>query len=151
MVQRIHRTVDLSFKHVCFYVNFTNFVTSNTMDVGPMPKLRELVQLFVSCWRLMKRGRLLFIFTQFYIVLFYLGTRPRISDATADEILERIARGHTSDMDLSDSDDDVADATFSAPALPDAPSSDEDDASDDEEPSTSCRTKRMPSWEAAQG
>ncbi|KAG0442892.1 hypothetical protein HPB47_015509, partial [Ixodes persulcatus] len=77
--------------------------------------------------------------------------RPRISDATADEILERIARGPTSDMDRSDSDDDVADATFSAPALPDAPSSNEDDASDDEEPSTSCRTKRMPSWEAVQG
>ncbi|KAG0435678.1 hypothetical protein HPB47_018366, partial [Ixodes persulcatus] len=77
--------------------------------------------------------------------------RQRISDATADEILEIIARGHTSDMDLSDSNDDVADATFSAPALPDAPSSDEDhDASDDEESSTSCRTKQMPSWEAGQ-
>lgn len=84
--------------------------------------------------------------------VFYLLDRPRISDATADEILERIAHGNTSDIDLSDSeDDDVVDAAFSAPVLPDAPSSDEDDASDDEEPSTSCRTKGMPSWKAGQG
>lgn len=94
---------------------------------------------------------MLFIVTQFYIVLFYIGARAHISDATADEIPKRIARGHTSDMDLSDNDDDVADATFSAPALPDAPSLDEDDASNNEEPSTLCRTKRMPSWEAGQG
>ncbi|KAH8024537.1 hypothetical protein HPB51_025456 [Rhipicephalus microplus] len=66
--------------------------------------------------------------------------RPRVSDETAERILERIAGTATSDIDLSDSDDDtLVDTTFSAPV--DTLSSEENENSDDERPSTSKTTK----------
>ncbi|KAL3246408.1 hypothetical protein MRX96_017870 [Rhipicephalus microplus] len=80
--------------------------------------------------------------------------RPSVSDETAERILERIAGTATSDIDLSDSDDDtLVDTTFSAPLG--TLSSEEDENSDDERPSTSKMTKGqsskchdgpLPSW-----
>ncbi|KAL3192644.1 hypothetical protein MRX96_058865 [Rhipicephalus microplus] len=74
------------------------------------------------------------------------GKRPRIRDATVERILERIAGTATSNIDLSDSDDDsLVDTTFSAPL--DTLSSEEDKNSDEERPSTSKTTKGpLPSW-----
>ncbi|KAL3218896.1 hypothetical protein MRX96_031261 [Rhipicephalus microplus] len=75
--------------------------------------------------------------------------RPRVVDETAERILERIARTATSDIDLSDSDDDtLVDTTFSAPLH--TLSSEEDENSDDECPSTSKTTKGQ-SWKRYDG
>ncbi|KAL3198964.1 hypothetical protein MRX96_044187 [Rhipicephalus microplus] len=75
--------------------------------------------------------------------------RPRVSDETAERILERIAGTATSDIDLSDSDDDtLIDTTFSAPL--DTLSSEQDENSDDERPSTSKTTKGQ-SWKRHDG
>ncbi|KAL3172595.1 hypothetical protein MRX96_043123 [Rhipicephalus microplus] len=75
--------------------------------------------------------------------------RPRVSDETAERILERIAGTATSDIDLSDSEDDtLVDITFSAPL--DTLSSEEDKNSDDERPCTS-RTTKGQSWKRHDG
>ncbi|KAL3191859.1 hypothetical protein MRX96_059368 [Rhipicephalus microplus] len=75
--------------------------------------------------------------------------RPRVSDETTKRILERIAGTATSNIDLSDSDDDILiDTTFSAPL--DTLSSEEDKNSDDERPSTSKTTKGQ-SWNRHDG
>ncbi|KAL3252641.1 hypothetical protein MRX96_054859 [Rhipicephalus microplus] len=84
----------------------------------------------------------------------FYGKRPRVSDQTAERILERIAGTATSDIDLPNSDDDtLVDSTFSAPL--DTLSSEEDKNRDDERPSASKTTKgqswkrhdgQLPSW-----
>nr|XP_037291347.1 piggyBac transposable element-derived protein 4-like [Rhipicephalus microplus] len=75
--------------------------------------------------------------------------RPRVSDETAERILERIAGTATPNIDLSDSDDDtLVDTTFLAPL--DTLSSEEDENSDDERPSTSKTTKGQ-SWKRHDG
>lgn len=46
-----------------------------------------------------------------FLFIFYSGDQPRISDATARRILEKVAASNTSELsDLSDSDDDDDDA-----------------------------------------
>ncbi|KAK8784396.1 hypothetical protein V5799_009238 [Amblyomma americanum] len=76
--------------------------------------------------------------------------RPRVSDDTADAILQRIAQGNSSDIDLSDSDDDtIVDPNFSA--LLDDASSSADESSDDDRPSTSCAGGAEKTWKRHQG
>lgn len=75
-----------------------------------------------------------------------MGDRPRISEATADWILDRIARGNTSDVDLSDSDDDtVVDSAVFLP-IDDGPCS--DSSTDEEFLTTTDRKGRQPLWKA---
>lgn len=75
--------------------------------------------------------------------------RPRVSDDTAEKILQRIAQGNSSDLDLSDSDDDtIVDPSFSAPLQ--GVTSDEDESGDDG-PSTSTSKSAKVSWKRLQG
>lgn len=78
---------------------------------------------------------------------FLLGNGPRISDATADRILERIEQQGTSDLDLSDSDDDSAGDIF-IPSLPLEDSSSEDmESSDEDNPLESEKAHMSYRWE----
>ncbi|KAH7964549.1 hypothetical protein HPB51_027211 [Rhipicephalus microplus] len=75
--------------------------------------------------------------------------RQRVSDETAERILERIAGTAPSDIHLSDSDDDtLVDTTFSAPLY--TMISVEYENSDDERPSTSKMTMGQ-SWKRHDG
>ncbi|KAL3226207.1 hypothetical protein MRX96_049001, partial [Rhipicephalus microplus] len=75
--------------------------------------------------------------------------RTRVSDETAEIILERIAGTATFYIDLPNSDDDtLVDSTFSAPL--DTLSSEEDENRDDERPSASKTTKGQ-SWKRHDG
>ncbi|XP_077492317.1 uncharacterized protein LOC144103488 [Amblyomma americanum] len=76
------------------------------------------------------------------------GDRPRVSDETAEAVLQRIAQANTSDIDLSDSDDDtILDPNFSAPLEDEGT----DETSDDEGPSTSGTGRAEKTWKRHQG
>ncbi|KAH7968256.1 hypothetical protein HPB52_007217 [Rhipicephalus sanguineus] len=81
------------------------------------------------------------------------SNRPRVSDATAEKILERIAERDTSDLDLSDSDDDSAeDFVFTSSVLHNESSSEDEDTMNEGSPvassstSTSFGTQRPSPW-----
>lgn len=72
-----------------------------------------------------------------------------MSDDTAERILQRIAQGSSSDIDLSDSDDDtILDPSFSAPLH--GVSSEEEESGDDG-PSTSRSKSAGVSWKRHEG
>ncbi|XP_077505432.1 uncharacterized protein LOC144115129 [Amblyomma americanum] len=76
------------------------------------------------------------------------GDKPRVSDETAEAVLQRIAQANTSDIDLSDSDDDtIVDPNFSAPLEDEGT----DETSDDEGPSTSGTGRAEKTWKRHQG
>lgn len=72
-----------------------------------------------------------------------------MTDETAEAVLRRIAEGRTSDIELSDSDEDtVVDPNFSA-NLDDTSS--ESDYSEDDGPSSSSSGRGDKSWKRHQG
>lgn len=74
-----------------------------------------------------------------------------MSDGTAELILQRIANGTSSDIDLSDSSDDdtIADPSFPAPLH--GVSSEEDESEDDYGPCTSRTKSTGVSWKRHKG
>lgn len=74
-----------------------------------------------------------------------------MSDKTAELILQRIAKGTSSDIDLSDSSDDDTIANPSFPAPLHGVSSEEDESGDDYGPSTSRSKSTGVSWKRHQG
>lgn len=81
--------------------------------------------------------------------IFYSGDRPRVPDATAEQVLQRIAQGISSDLNLSESNHDtIVDPNLSAPLQ--SMSSDEDESGDDG-PSTSSSKSAKLSWKRHQG
>ncbi|KAH8029905.1 hypothetical protein HPB51_005207 [Rhipicephalus microplus] len=69
------------------------------------------------------------------------SNRPRVSDATAEKILERIAEQETSDLDFSDSDDDSGeDFVFTSSVLHNELSSEDEDTMNEGSPVASSST-----------
>lgn len=126
MIQGVCRIENFSCAYACFSLLVISYCMSNTLDTGTQDRHWECMDATCSalnarsfrCHAAFLRACLSFLLWRAWIkwLLSCSGDRPRLSDHTAEQILQRIAQGNSSDLDLSDSDDDtIVDPSFSAP------------------------------------